>query len=199
TPPDLELARVGDTCIRLKDYNDFYADVPAALQSSRTGVEKARNHLQTLIDVELLQLEAKARGIENTPVFIQKISRLKQERLVGLYQVRKLRPQVSQEQLQSYFDREGLSRAVRFSDIVVPSLDSARAVVRELAKGKPFAEVASRWSMHGATAKRGGDSWVFVNKLEITPELRGPLFKLKVGEVSGPIDVGGAWGVFEAS
>jgi peptidyl-prolyl cis-trans isomerase C len=196
---DLELARVGDRSITLKDYSEFYAEVPASLQSSRPGLEKARNHLQTLVDVELLRLEAEARGIEQSADFARKLRRLKQEKLVGLFQVRNLRPAVSDQEVRDYFASQGLSRTVRFSDIVVPSQDSARAALRELARGRSFAEVASKWSMHQATSRRGGDSWVFVNKMEVAPPLREALFSLKVGQVSAPLDLGGAWGIFQAS
>ncbi len=196
---ELELARVGDRSITLKQYNEFYADVPASLHSSRPGVEKGRNHLQTLIDIELLQLEAVARGIEQSPAFVRKLYHLKQEKLVGQYLVRNIKPQVSEQDVRDYFASQGLSRVVRFSDIVVPSQDSARAVLRELAKGRSFTEVASKWSMHQATSRYGGDSWVFVNKMEVAPELGEALFALKVGKVSAPLDIGGAWAIFLAS
>lgn len=196
---ELELAKVGDRSITLKDYDDFYADVPAYLQSHRPGVEKGRNHLQTLIDMELLQLEAAARGIERSPAFSSKLHRLKQDKLAGLYQVRNIKPQVSEQEVRDYFASQGLSRTVRFSDIVVPSQDSARAVLRELAKGRGFAEVAGKWSMHQATSRHGGDSWMFVNKLEVAPQLSDALFALRVGQVSAPLDIGGAWAIFQAS
>lgn len=196
---DLELAKVGDRSITLKQYNEFYAEVPASLRSSKPGVEKGRNHLQTLIDMELLQLEAAARGIERSPAFVRKLRRLEQERLVGLYEMRHLKPQVGEQEVHDYFVSQGLSRAVRFSDIVVPSQDSARAVLRELARGRSFAEVAGKWSMHRATSRYGGDSWVFVNKMEVAPGLGEALFALKVGQVSAPLDVGGAWAIYQAS
>ncbi|MBM3456956.1 MAG: hypothetical protein FJX77_00255 [Armatimonadetes bacterium] len=199
SPPELELAEVAGRSITLGDYTAFYADMPAYLQSSRPGMEKARNHLQTLIDMELLQLEAVERGIHKSPAYLRTLNRQRQERLVGLYQVRMIRPQVTPEQVREQFDRQGLARSVRFSSIVVPSRDSARAVLRELGKGKSFAEVASKWSIDRASAQRGGDSWVFVNKKELEPELGEALFALKVGEVSGPVDLGGTWGIFEAS
>ena len=40
----------------------FYGKIPNYLQSDSEGLEKERNHLQTLIDMELLQLEAKEQG-----------------------------------------------------------------------------------------------------------------------------------------
>ena len=86
----------------------FYGKIPNYLQSDREGLEKERNHLQTLIDMELLQLEAKEQGIDRLPAFIYKIAQYRKEKLVGLYQIKKIRVRVSGQEVSDYFREQGL-------------------------------------------------------------------------------------------
>ena len=92
---NLELARVGDRSITAGQLRAFYGKIPNYLQSDSEGLEKERNHLQTLIDMELLQLEAKEQGIDRLPAFIYKIAQYRKEKLVGLYQIKKIKVRVS--------------------------------------------------------------------------------------------------------
>ena len=104
---NLELARVGDRSITAGQLQAFYGKIPNYLQSDREGLEKERNHLQTLIDMELLQLEAKEQGIDRLPAFIYKIAQYRKEKLVGLYQIKKIRVRVSGQEVSDYFREQG--------------------------------------------------------------------------------------------
>ena len=195
---NLELARVGDRSITAGQLRAFYGKIPNYLQSDSEGLEKERNHLQTLIDMELLQLEAKEQGIDRLPAFIYKIAQYRKEKLVGLYQIKKIRVRVSGQEVSDYFRERGLARKVRFAQIITTSKDSAWSALREITSGRDFGQVAEQWSIHEPTMEQGGDTGRFVGKLDMPPYLRTPLFALEEGEVSQPIDIGGHFALFKA-
>ena len=194
----LELARVGDQSITAGQLRAFYGKIPNYLQSDREGLEKERNHLQTLIDMELLQLEAKEQGIDRLPAFIYKIAQYRKEKLVGLYQIKKIKVRVSGQEVSDYFRERELARKVRFAQIITTSKDSAWSALREIASGRDFGEVAEQWSIHEPTMEQGGDTGRYAGKLDMPPYLRPPLFTLAAGEVSQPIDIGGHFALFKA-
>lgn len=190
----LELARVGDRSITAGQLRAFYGKIPQYLQSDREGLEKERNHLQTLIDMELLQMEAKERGIDSLPVFVYKMAQHRKEKLIGLYQTKKIKVRVSGQEVSDYFREQELAHKVRFAQLIAASQDSAWSARREITAGRDFAEVAEQWSIHGPTMEQPG----FVGKLDMPPYLRPPLFALAKGEVSQPIDIGGHFALFKA-
>ena len=191
---NLELARVGDRSITAGQLRAFYGKIPQYLQSDREGLEKERNHLQTLIDMELLQMEAKERGIDSLPVFVYKMAQHRKEKLIGLYQTKKIKVRVSGQEVSDYFREQELAHKVRFAQLIAASEDSAWSARREITAGRDFADVAEQWSIHGPTMEQSG----FVGKLDIPPYLRPPLFALAKGEVSQPIDIGGHFALFKA-
>ena len=195
---NLELARVGDQSITAGQLRAFYGKIPNYLQSDREGLEKERNHLQTLIDMELLQLEAKEQGIDRLPAFIYKIAQYREEKLVGLYQIKKIKVRVSGEEVSAYFREQELARKVRFAQIITTSEDSAWSALRAIASGRDFGAVAEQWSIHEPTMEQGGDTGRYVGKLDMPPYLRPPLFALEKGAVSQPIDIGGHFALFKA-
>lgn len=194
----LELARVGDQSITAGQLRAFYGKIPNYLQSDSKGLEKERNHLQTLIDMELLQLEAEDQGIDRLPAFIYKISQYKKEKLIGLYQIKKIKVRVSGQEVSDYFQERELARKIRFAQIITTSKDSAWSALREITSGRDFGEVAEQWSIHKPTMEQRGDTGRFVGKLDMPPYLHTPLFALEKGEVSQPIDIGGHFALFKA-
>lgn len=194
----LELARVGDRSITAGQLRTFYGKIPHYLQSDREGLAKERNHLQTLIDMELLQMEAEERGIDRLPVFMYKMAQHRKEKLIGLYQIKKIKVRVSGQEVIDYFRDQELAHKVRFAQLIAASEDSAWSALHAITAGRDFGEVAEQWSIHGPTMEQPGDSGRFVGKLDMPPYLRPPLFALAKGEVSQPIDIGGHFALFKA-
>ena len=187
--PDPIIAQVGDRAIPLGQFRAFSRDIPKYLQSEKTGIERVRNHLQTMIDRELLAMEALDQGIDQSPRFLKNMRRFKEKRLLAVFQAREIRVKITREEVAEYFEREGLSRAVRFDEMLVEGEDKA-AAVGELRAGKSFSEVAEKYSSGARTAARGGDESAYSTPLDVPPDVRDALFSLEVGEVSEPVKRG---------
>ncbi len=196
---DLVLAQVGDKEIIVKQLTEFSDEVPVHFQSTKTGVEKQRNDLQTVIDMELLMMEVRDKGIEKGLRFLRKMHKTRTRKLVSIFQQRELAVNIKEEDLRDLFEKSGYSRAIRFSDIMVDSEDKARAALEEIKQGENFEEVARRRSINEETAPRGGDSGMFHTKVSLLPILQDKLFSLKVGEVSEPIKIGRRYSIFKAT
>lgn len=187
--PDPIIAQIGDRAITLQQFRAFSRDIPKYLQSEKTGIDRVRNHLQTMIDRDLLAMEALAQGIDQSPRFLKKMRRFKEKRLLAVFQAREIRVKITREEVAEYFEREGLSRAVRFDEILVEGEDKATAAVGELRAGKSFNEVAEKYSSGAQTAARG-DEGAYSTRLDVHPDVRDALFSLEVGEVSEPVKRG---------
>ena len=187
--PNPIIAQVGDKEITLGQFRAFSRDIPQYLQSEKTGIERVRNHLQTMIDRDLLAMEALAQGIDQSPRFLKKMRRFKEKRLLPVFLAREIRVKITREEAAEYFERAGLSRAVRFDEMLVEGEDKAAVAVGELRAGKSFSEVAEKYSSGAQTAARG-DEGAYSTRLDVHPDVRDALFSLEVGEVSEPVKRG---------
>ena len=197
TQDDLVVAQVGDKAITVKQLREFSDNLPKRHQSTKTGLERARNHLQTMIDMELLLIEAQNERIAQSPDFLRKMEKFKKRKLVGVFQQRNIKVAIKENELQEYVEKERLSRALRLGDILVDSKDKAEAVFAEIKGGKSFARVAEEWSINKDTSTRGGDMGQYLIKDQMIPILQNTLFSLAVGEVSAPIKIGDRYSIFK--
>ena len=197
TLDDLVVAEVGDKAITVKQLREFSDNLPKRHQSIKTGLERERDHLQTMIDMEFLLMEALNERIAQSPDFLRKMETIKKRKLVGVFQQRNIKVKIKENEIQEYVEREELSRALRLGDILVDSKDKAEAVFAELKGGESFAQVAEKWSMNKDTSTRGGDMGQYLIKDQMIPILQDTLFSLAVGEVSAPIKIGNRYSIFK--
>ena len=191
------VAEVGDQTITVQDVRDFLARLPEHTKGEEAGKEQLRDHLQTVIDTELLLMEARSQGLEKSSSYLTKMIRIRKAKLVSEYERRTIDATVEDGDVEEYIDREGLARAVRLGDILVADLETAEKAVREIKGGASFADVARKLSMNEETAARGGDTGRFSTRYEMLPGLAEKLFGLAVGSVSDPIRIGNRYVVFK--
>ena len=84
-PDSVVLARVGDSEITEKELVEFVDRLPEHIRSEKQGVEADRDHLDSMIDRELLLLEARSRGLDTSAVVTQPIRNAERKRLTERY------------------------------------------------------------------------------------------------------------------
>ena len=191
------VAAVGDQTITVQDVRDFLAKLPEYAKGEEAGKVPLRDHLQTMIDIELLLLEARSQGLETSSAYLTKMIRIRKAKLVLEYERRAIDATVEDGEVEEYIDREGLARAVRLGDILVADLETAEKAAREIEEGASFADVARKLSMNEETAARGGDTGRFTTRYEMIPGLAEKLFGLAVGSVSAPVRIGDRYAIFK--
>ena len=192
---DLVVAQVGNKTISAKQLRAYSDKLPENLKGKKARLEEA--HLQIMIDVELLLMEASSEGVDKSRDFLKKLDKAVQIRLVNAFQQREIEVGVTGDEVEEYIKEEGLSRAIRLGDIMVAGEDQAKAALEEIRGGKSFEQVARKWSINRDTAGRGGDIGSYSIKDQMIPLLQDKLFSLAVGEVSEPIKIGDRHTIFK--
>ena len=187
------VARVGDRAITAEDVRGLMASQPEKAREADPVME----HLQTLVDMELLLLEAKKERIGDSPFFLRRTGRARRDKLVDALEARRLDVTVADDEVARYIEREGYNRAIQLADIMVPDRETAARVLQLIEQGADFADVARRWSVNKETAARGGDMGRFATRQQVNPVLAGELFTLPVGSVTKPVPVGKVYSVFK--
>ena len=142
TAPDRDavVARVADMEITAADLREFSGRMPEQLRGEKAGLERAKNHLRTMTDREILRLEAQARGLDQSRRFLKKLSKARKERIVGIFQAREIEIETNPEEFEEFVAREEHDRAIRFSEIIVESKGAAARARAEIDGGRSFEE-----------------------------------------------------------
>ncbi len=195
---DPVIAQVGSETISAKQLRAFIDNLPQhSMGQVEVTAEEARGYLQTMIDMELLLLEAREEEVDKSADYIKKINRAIQTKLVTAFELREVKIEVQERELEEYIKNENLTRAIRLGDIMLPSKEHAEKALAEIRGGKSFGQVARKWSINRKTASRGGDIGSYTTKEHMIANLQDKLFSLAVGEVSGPIQIGERYSLFK--
>jgi len=201
---DNVVARIADKEITAEALLQFRANTPALLRSEKEGVEALNDYLQTLIDIELMLLEARELQLQRDPDFVRRWEEERKRKLIFEFQLRKIMHQVDvpPKEMMARFIKSKWSHMVRLARIRVNSLQEAEKVVWELEKGRDFSELAMERSVDRETAPQGGRLDYFLGRNELdergfSVELAEELFELEVGAFSRPYRKGDFYEIFQ--
>ena len=195
------LAEVGETRIHAAQLRRYEERLAESLRSKEAGIEGRRQHLQALIDKEILIQEAAARGWDRDPAMRRKLDREWTERLVKEFLAREVDAKITLEdqEIHDHYLKTGRNRAVKAGKIVVESREEAEEIVRLLEGGADFGELARQRSIHRPTAEQDGRYAGYATKDQMPlPVMQEKVFPLKKGQITEPIPLpGGTYGVFQ--
>ena len=184
------VARVAERSIDEEALRRFVMTLPPGLRTSRQGQEARRDYLQTLIDRELMLLEAEARGLREDPQLQRRLRRKVENRILSLYRRREIPAvQVTADEVETRIREMGLDRERLAEAVHVSSEEEAQRLRAGLSGGQGFEELAAESS----TSRGGPVGWL--NRLTapragIPPEV---FDTLAAGEVSAPLPLEDAW------
>ncbi len=73
---DDSIARVGDRAITAQEVRGFIDKLPEDSRIEDLSKEQLRDHLQTIIDFELMLMEARSQGIETSAAYLTRMNRI---------------------------------------------------------------------------------------------------------------------------
>ena len=191
------LARVGDVRISVDDLQ-AYANEGKKEQEIRT---EYRELLQTLVDREILLLEAGLRGIGEDSLVLSRLREHEEERLMDemLHRQVTARISVTPDEILREFESGGWQEQVKSLQIFVSNSDKARMVLDRLQEGADFEELGRRWSEDRLFKIPTGSAKVFSYSGKDAPRnLVESIFGLSVGEVTEAIEVDRGWVIAKA-
>ena len=196
------LAEVGETRIHTVQLRHFEEHLAESLRSKEAGIQGRRQHLQALIDKEILIREAAARGWDRDPDMRRKLEREWTERLINEFFAREVNAKITleEQEIRDHYLQTGRNRAIIGGKIEVESREEAEEIVRLLQGGADFGELARQRSTHRPTAERGGRFTGHAATKDQMPEpiVREKVFPLAKGQISEPIPLSdGTYGVFK--
>lgn len=201
---DNVVARVDTVEITVEDLLRFNMDMPALLRSEEQGVQMWREYLDSMIDMELLLLEAHKQGLDQDSAFLSKWEHERQQKLIREILRREVKEKsaFSSEELRRSFEQSKWNRMLKLARIQVETEEDARQVVEELEQGKGFGEVAKLRSTDRKTASQGGllDPLYGRGNVEaqgMPVEVAEEVFALAVGKISRPFEIGDGYEIFQ--
>lgn len=181
------LARLNNKVITLKDFENRIGKLPTRYQ--KVVNRRRLDYLNNLIDEELLFEEAKKRRIEDDKEIKELLFEAKKKILVSKLIDTEINKgvTVTEEDIEGYYrlhQEEFVEpEKLRASHILLPTMDEAASLLKELKSGEDFAQLARQKSID-ASKVNGGDIGYFT-KGQMIPDFEEVCFKLKVGELSG--------------
>ena len=198
------LATIGNEEITLAQLLEFVERTPERLRSEKPGTEATRDHLQSLIDMQLMELEARDLDLQEDPGFQEEFGKLRRKRLIAELVRRHLedKERLSTEELRKRYAESKWSRQLQLAHIELSSEAEGEKALAEIRGGRSFDEVALEMSRDEATAGKGGVIERFVGREHIEDiglplKVAEELFALSVGEVSKVYELGDGYEIFK--
>ena len=195
---DEVIAKVNGSPIKLSDVALADEEMGAAL-AQLPDEKRFQYLLSMLIDRRIVAEAAKKKKMQDDPMVKQREAYFDEKVLRDVYWLQLMRDKVDGKAVKAYYE-EHIGKAepeteFHASHILVASKPEADKIEAEIKGGKTFDEVAKAESKDTSAANGGDLGWF--KKEEMVPEFSNAVVKLKVGEVSAPVETQFGWHVIK--
>ena len=199
---DEVLARMGSTEIKRADMEKLVGVLPA--KATAEQVKALDQALRTELMRRALLSEALRAEWDKKPEVLHQLEAAREQVIVSTYINQQARPTAdypTEADIQAAFEanKSLLIRPpqVHLAQIYTKEAASAEVVAKKAReKNANFSQLSTQYSQHAESARNKGDmGWLEVEKL--TPEVRGVVEKLALGEVSKPVKVADGWHILK--
>jgi peptidyl-prolyl cis-trans isomerase C len=202
-PPDL-LVKMGTKVITKTEFDARIAALPEEYQNRLKTEQQKIVYLDSLIQANLMALEAQSLKIDKETSITVRIDDLTTNLLAQEYMRRQLArlPRITDRDIEKYYNDHK-------TELVAPSMIRAQHILirvdskakqddvnaaynkisgihNEAVRGADFGKLAEKYSEDAANKAKGGDIGFFTRD-RIIPEISQPAFNMKVGEISQPV------------
>ena len=150
------LAQIGDVALRRPDFDAFVGNLsPVDQRNSRSAPV---TYLQSMVDRELLLLEADEYSLADDPQITEQLRFEVRARLAEVFQMRVLTAQleITEIDVEREFENSRLNHERLLRRILVRTEDDLNLVVTDLAAGRSFVEVLEPFATNDAIAEGDG-------------------------------------------
>ena len=185
------LAKVGEVEITAADLRTLEANLKVAAMRSQH-----RDNLQTLIDREVLLLEANERSLQRDEEVLAELAKRETKALADAMLRRNVTAKVSvtEDDIEKAYVRPGWGEKVTTMEIFVPNQEQARQVQALLAQGEDFAEVGRQFAADPYYGMNTGEiRRLAYSPFDSPPSLVQAVFALPVGGVTEPLPLHGGF------
>lgn len=179
------VARVGRHTITVQDYDRMAAKL---LEGPFRDLEvldddSRRQMLDAMVDRELVLLEARRRGLDQNPEITSQLRWLEEGLLLRTLYNREAVGEIefTDTDLELYFYQNDFDQEIRVSSLACASEEDAAAILAELKRGVPFAEIAGGRPEQPPGSQGAGDLG-FMPPADLLPEVRSQLLSLEPGQ-----------------
>lgn len=151
-PSEIVLATVNDAKITQEDINNYVGVPPGAQVPNQQAV------LEEMVNRELMVQEARERGLDKDPAFLNIIEKLKYNALFdfGMQKFLEKHP-ISDERLREEHKKVPPLKQYKVRHILVDNQQKAEQLIESIKQGQDFGQLAMQHSMDPMTRPRGGD------------------------------------------
>ena len=195
---DPVVARVGPLAITQSEFRRKLSDVAQSYQNYVLTPNGRRQFLDVLIREKLVLAAAESSEVRTSAEFRQQLERLKadeserlregREYLLTRLWIEDLRQRgglkATEVEARDYYRKHPTE--VEFRHILLASPDEAQTVALRARQGAGFLQLAKAHSLDAATAAEGGRMPGAIYG-EVIPDLEDIVFRMRTGEISGPI------------
>lgn len=174
-------------------------DAPAAASAASAASTPAfgrQRLLDELVDIELLARKARERGLDKQPAFIAE-DELQAKTILAQTMVREQIAgiEVTDAELAAAYEERVPPHQFKLAHILVAEQATAQAVLDQLKQGRPFAELAKRYSIDADNRQRGGSLGLMLMD-QLPTEMAAAVRHLKPGEhAAQPVQTPQGWHV----
>jgi peptidyl-prolyl cis-trans isomerase C len=163
----------------MEEFEQQLARVPEA--------ERKKVTLERIIDMRVIAQAATKDGLDKDPTVLRRLESIRVQLLTSEYVRKKVEAAITDDDLKARYEKEMAAytppEEVKASHILVETKEQADEVMKELAAGKAFADIAKEKSIDPGSKENGGDLGYF-QKGQMVPEFEQAAFGLEKGAVT---------------
>jgi peptidyl-prolyl cis-trans isomerase C len=169
------------------------ADLTAAMEEFEQQLgrvpeaERKKVTLERIIDMRVIAQAAAKEGLDKDPTVLRRLESIRIQLLTSEYVRKKVEAAITDADLKARYDKEMAAytapEEVKASHILVETKEQADEVMKELAAGKAFADIAKEKSIDPGSKENGGDLGYF-QRGQMVPEFELAAFALEKGAVT---------------